>query len=308
MSDQPVTIREHIHQALLAAGPVGLTMAALAEAVAGPWSARGVQDAVRRLWDVGELARRQDRTFLLSERTARETRQGDRELDEGVRRVAERARRASHQTEVRVRKVDPALLRAFCPRCHMQVMPRLDGRCPGVRYADGRELRGARAGVLRPAATEAAAQGAGRLGAAVSALRRTEGPPGPHVRQMWQGAARRLQPRPLRRRTPSARHRGRAGRGAADVRGRAGLRVIAAGLHPRTGYKTVASCARRALRSLQAPGLELRPQREVTAARNYKHGESREQTRSGRMPIAAGWRNSGAGARCKDRGGRCARA
>ena len=31
MSDQPVTIREHIHQALLAAGPVGLTMAALAE-------------------------------------------------------------------------------------------------------------------------------------------------------------------------------------------------------------------------------------------------------------------------------------
>ncbi|MGB8878292.1 MAG: hypothetical protein WCD11_18350, partial [Solirubrobacteraceae bacterium] len=129
MSDQPVTIREHIHQALLAAGPVGLTMAALAEAVAGPWSARGVQDAVRRLWDVGELARRQDRTFLLSERTARETRQGDRELDEGVRRVAERARRASHQTEVRVRKVDPALLRAFCPRCHTQVMPRLDGRC-----------------------------------------------------------------------------------------------------------------------------------------------------------------------------------
>ena len=58
MSEQPVTIREHVHQALLAAGPVGLAMAALAEAVAGPWSAAEVQEAVRRLWQVGELARR----------------------------------------------------------------------------------------------------------------------------------------------------------------------------------------------------------------------------------------------------------
>ena len=33
MSEQPVTIREHIHAALLAAGPVGLTMADLTEAV-----------------------------------------------------------------------------------------------------------------------------------------------------------------------------------------------------------------------------------------------------------------------------------
>lgn len=49
MSDQPVTIREHIHQALLAAAPVGLTIAALAEAVIGPWSAREVKDTVRRL-------------------------------------------------------------------------------------------------------------------------------------------------------------------------------------------------------------------------------------------------------------------
>jgi hypothetical protein len=130
VSEQPVTIREHIRTALLAAGAVGLTMAALAEAIAGPWSAREVQDTVRRLWDVGELARRQDGAFVLSERTARETRQADRELDEAVRKVAERARRASHQTEVRVRRVDPALLRAFCPTVQTEVLPRLDGRCP----------------------------------------------------------------------------------------------------------------------------------------------------------------------------------
>ncbi|MGB8875415.1 MAG: hypothetical protein WCD11_03830, partial [Solirubrobacteraceae bacterium] len=129
MSDQPVTIREHIRAALLAAGPVGLSMAALVDAVAGPWSPAEVQDAARRLWQVGELARRQDGTFVLSERTAKEAGQADRELDDAVRRVAERARRASHQTEVRVRKVDPALLRAFCPTCRTQVTPRLDGRC-----------------------------------------------------------------------------------------------------------------------------------------------------------------------------------
>jgi hypothetical protein len=128
VSEQPVTIREHIHHALLAAGPVGLTMAALVEAVAGPWSPSEVKDSVRRLWQVGELARRQDGTFVLGERTAKETTVADRELDAAVRRVAERARRASHQTEVRVRMVDPALLRAFCPTCHTQVMPRLDGR------------------------------------------------------------------------------------------------------------------------------------------------------------------------------------
>jgi hypothetical protein len=129
VSEQPVTLREHIHQALLAAGPVGLTMATLTEALGARWGAREVKDAVRRLWDVGELARRQDGTFVLSERTAKATRQADRELDEAVKRVAERARRASHQTEVRVRKVDPALLRAFCPTCRIQVTPRLNGRC-----------------------------------------------------------------------------------------------------------------------------------------------------------------------------------
>lgn len=70
-------------------------MAALTEAIVGPWSAREVQDTVRRLRDVGELARRQDGTFVLTERTAKETRQADRDPDEAVRRIADRARRAA---------------------------------------------------------------------------------------------------------------------------------------------------------------------------------------------------------------------
>lgn len=58
------------------------------------------------------------------------------------------------------------------------------------------------------------------------------------------------------------------------------LRVIAAGLHPRTGYKTVASCADALFGHFKRRGWKLRPQREVTAARNYKHGRKpRKQTR-----------------------------
>lgn len=180
VSEQPVAIREHIRAALLAAGPVGLTMATLAEALAGRWRPAEVQDTVRRLWQVGELARRHDGTFVLGERIARETKQADGELDEAVRRDSERARRASHQTEGRVRKVDPSLLRAYCPTCRTQDAPA--GRpLPGLWDADRREPRGSRAAKSSTAATGAAAQGAGGLGAGMPALRRTEGASGAHA-------------------------------------------------------------------------------------------------------------------------------
>jgi len=99
-----------------------------------------VQDTVRRLWQVGELALRQDATYVLTERTGKETRPADRELDDAVKRIAERARRASHQNEVRVTKVDPALLRAFCPTCRKAVTPRLDGRCVACGTQTGANL------------------------------------------------------------------------------------------------------------------------------------------------------------------------
>jgi hypothetical protein len=60
------------------------------------------------------------------------------------------------------------------------------------------------------------------------------------------------------------------------------LRQVATQLHPRTGYKTTASCAEALYGHFQRRGWKLRPQRQVTAARNYKHGrkpraQSREQ-------------------------------
>jgi hypothetical protein len=58
------------------------------------------------------------------------------------------------------------------------------------------------------------------------------------------------------------------------------IRQVATELHPRTSYKTVASCAEALHGQFKRRGWKLRPQREVTAARNYKHGRKpRKQTR-----------------------------
>ena len=280
MSDQPVTIREHLHHALLAGGPVGLTMAALADAVAGPWSPAEVKDSVRRLWQVGELARRQDGTFVLSERTAKETRVADRELDDAVRRVAERARRASHQTEVRVRKVDPALLRAFCPTCNAQVLPRLDGRCPACGTQTGANLEALEPPVRAPRRRKPLRKGQTGYGPVCP---RCGGPKGLQAHMC--GSCRKGQ--------RGGYNRGRSGGGRpvhiteellAEARrlyaSGLSLRQAAAELHPRTGYRTVASCAEALYGHFKRRGWKLRPQREVTAARNYKHGrKSRKQTR-----------------------------
>ena len=281
MSEQPVTIREHIHQALLAAGPVGLTMAGLAEAVTRPWSPAEVKDSVRRLWQVGELARRHDGTFVLSERTAKETRQADRELDEAVRRVAERARRASHQTEVRVRTVDPALLRAFCPTCNAQVMPRLDGRCPACGTQTGANLEAPESPSLASRRRTPLRKGQASWGPVCPRCGGSKG-----LQAHMCGSCRKGQ--------RGGYNRGRAGGGGKPVHvteellaearrlyaSGLSMRQVADELHPRTGYKTVASCAEALYGHFKRRGWKLRPQREVTAARNYKHGRKpRKQTR-----------------------------
>ena len=53
------------------------------------------------------------------------------------------------------------------------------------------------------------------------------------------------------------------------------LRQVAAQIHPRTEYKTVASCAEGLYSLFKTRGWKLRPQPAVTAARNFKHGRKR---------------------------------
>ena len=100
--------------------------------------------------------------------------------------------------------------------------------------------------------------------------------------------------RECRKRRPGGYNRGRGGGSRpthiseellAEARrlyaGGPSLRQVAAELHPRTGYKTVASCAEALYGHFKRRGWKLRPQREVTAARNHKHGrKARQQTRA----------------------------
>ena len=74
------------------------------------------------------------------------------------------------------------------------------------------------------------------------------------------------------------------------------LRQLAAELHPRTGCRTAASCTEALYGHFKRRGWKLRPQREVTAARNLKHGrkprkQTREQQNSYRRWLAKrrGW-------------------
>jgi hypothetical protein len=240
-----------------------------------------VQDIVRRLWQVGELARRQDGTFVLGERAAKETRHVDHELDDAVRRVAERARRASHETEVRIRRVDPALLRAFCPTCRTRVTPRLDGRCVACRTQTGANLETPPRPTRRAWPRKPLRKGQVGWGPLCP---RCGGPKGLQARMCHH----------CRKGRPGGYNRGRGGGGRpvhiteeqlAEARrlyaSGLSLRQVAAELHPRTDYKTAASCAEALYGHFKRRGWKLRPQRQVTAARNHKHGRKRRgQTRA----------------------------
>jgi hypothetical protein len=294
MSAKAVTIREHIREALLAARPNGLSMAALAGTVTGPWRAREVEDAVRRLWELSELARRGDGTFVLTTKAVKEPRPIDQSLDDAVKRVAARARRSGHESTVRVRTVDPALLHAYCPVCRTQVTPRLDGSCVSCGTQTGANVeepkpppRRRRRHPLR--------QGQAGWGPVCP---RCGGPKGIQAHTCHRC-------RKLRR---GGYNRGRSGgkpvhideQLLAEARrlyaGGLSLRQVAAELHPRTGYKTAASCAEALYGHFKRRGWKLRPQREVTAARNHRHGrkprgQTREQQNAYRRWLAEqrGW-------------------
>ena len=73
MKETAVTIRERALQELVAGGPQGLTMDGLASAVSGPWQESAVRAVLRKLWDAGELTRREDGTFVQSGQRAHDS-------------------------------------------------------------------------------------------------------------------------------------------------------------------------------------------------------------------------------------------
>lgn len=285
------TIREHVHEALHAAGPHGLTMAALSGAVTGPWRTRDVEDLVRKLWQTNELGRRTDGTFVLTGKAAASEHRGQRlsrRLDAAVRRVAKDARREGHSTQVRTRTVDPALLSSYCPGCRQTVRPLLDGTCPTCRIQTGANLDGPpkprRRRRRKPLKKGQAGWGTvcpkcggpkAKQGHTCRAcdFKRKRGRRLPRLEQRHH--SRQISPELLE----EARRLYASG---------LSIRQVAAEIHPRTSYATVNSCKSALYSLFKTRGWKLRPQPETTAARSFKHGRkarglTREKDRAYRI-------------------------
>src|SRR5262245_44497787 len=114
--DEAVTMREHVLATLSDAAPEGLPMAAIVTEMAGRWTDDEVREVVRKLWQSGEVKRREDATFVATGVAGRDgryrmTRARDAEarLDEAIRRIGQE--RGGINAPLRTRRVDPALLR-----------------------------------------------------------------------------------------------------------------------------------------------------------------------------------------------------
>jgi hypothetical protein len=274
-----VTIREHVREALLDARPGGLTMTALAGVVKGPWRDRDVQDAVRRLWEINELGRRPDATFYVLDRpkVRNDKREGapSCKLNAAAKRVGAEGRREGHDTRVRTRRVDPALLRAWCPRCQVKVLPRQDGTCPTCTTQTGANIEQPKPAPRRRRRRKPLRKGQ----PGYSTVCRCGAPKSKQAHTCRPCSFKRRRGRKLaggeRRRNPKRMTENKLQEARALYASGLSLRAVAAQIHPDTTYATVNSCAE-ALHSLfKTRGWKLRPQREVTVARNLKHGRKK---------------------------------
>ncbi len=142
----PVTIREHVLGAVAASAPHGLSMSSLTSTIQGSWPEREVKDSIRKMWQIGELARREDGTFVKGRRRINSTEseavlKSRTRMAQAVTRVAAGAADARPVAPLRSWKVDPTLLQAKCPKCQEPVYQNLDGTCPTCHAQAGPDLR-----------------------------------------------------------------------------------------------------------------------------------------------------------------------
>jgi hypothetical protein len=296
-----VTIREHIREALLDARPHGLTMAAIAGAVQGPWREGDVHAAVRRLWELNELGRQADGTFYVTEKihASGDGQRGggapQRALDARAKRVGAEGRREGYDTRVRTRHVDPALLRAWCPRCRTKVLPRTDGACPKCATQTGANL-------TTPKPRRRRRRKPLRKGqAGYGPVCRCGGPKTVQAHTCFECMQRRRRGRKVaggeKRRKPKHITEEQLLQARALYASGLSLRAVAVQLYPESSYASVGACSTSLYSLFKTRGWKLRPQGEVTAARNFKHGrkpraQSSEQQNAYRRWLAAqrGWK------------------
>lgn len=280
MSETSTTLREHIHDALHAAGPAGLTMSAIAGAVSGPWRSRAVEDVVRKLWNVNELGRREDGTFVLT-RTARSSRNDEptetarrsrRRFDAAVKRVAAGAQREGHSTRIKTRRVDPALLAAWCAGCRKSVHPRLDGTCPTCGFQTGANLDDSRK-PRRRRRRKPLKEGQPGFGLVCPRCGGAKTKQAHCCRSCGQKrrAGRQLGPRPNHAPAKNITDELLLECRRLYASGLS-IRQIAERVHPQTTYASVNTCKTSLFSLFRTRGWKLRPQAEVTRARSTTHG------------------------------------
>ena len=281
--ERRVTITDGIREALQVAGPHGLSMAAIAGVVTGPWRSRDVDDVVRKLWEANVLARRGDGTFVLTGNVgnyaAPEThRRAAKKFDAAVKRVAASGRREGYDTRITTRTVDPALLQAWCAGCRKNVRPRLDGTCTTCGTQTGANVE-APAPPRRRRRRKPLKEGQPGFGIVCRCgARKSKQAHTCRTCSTKRRAGRKLGPRRTQKPPRSITEELLLEARRLYATGLS-LRQIAAQIHDQTSYKSVASCAEGLYSLFKTRGWKLRPQAEVTRARNFKHGrKSRRRT------------------------------
>lgn len=269
------TADEAVQHALTAAGGAGLTMAAAVAQLADHDPA-AVRERIRSLWDADRVTRMPDGRFVLrgTRRTGNATRAAisDRAMDQAARRVA--AAQGRGASPVKVTRVDPALLRAFCPACREQVIPDKDGSCRtcGTQTGANRDSTRPRKRSRARKPLRAGQKGYGPTCTCGA----------PKTKQARACAACEKQARPGRKIGP---HRNAKPPTSITepviLEARAlyasGLSMpqVAARVWPRTTYKSLTTCTSSLYSIFNTRGWKLRDQAAVTAARNFKHGRKK---------------------------------
>lgn len=204
----------------------------------------------------------------------------DPQLDAAIKRLAATNRRAGHDTKITVRTVDPGLLRgAWCPVCRATVHPRLDGKCTTCATQCGANLepppRPRRRRRRKPLRKGQPGWG--------TVCPRCSGPKGKQAHacrscSFKRRTGRQLGPRPTHRPAKNITDELLAEARRLYATGLS-IRQIAERIHPRTSYASVNACKTSLYSLFKTRGWKLRPQPEVTAGRNFKHGrKARKQT------------------------------
>jgi hypothetical protein len=202
----------------------------------------------------------------------------DPQLDAAIKRLAATNRRQGHDTKIRTRIVDPGLLSAWCPVCRETIHPRLDGKCARCGTQCGANVEPP-ARPRRRRRRKPLRQGQPGFGTVCRCgQRKSKQAHTCRSCSYKRRSGRRLGPRPTHRPAKNITDELLAEARRLYATGLS-IRQIAERIYPQTSYASANACKTSLYSLFKTRGWKLRPQPEVTAARNFRHGrKARQQT------------------------------